>query len=368
MQQGGQRSAPGWRRRSSAALAALLLRRRRESTTAGDSETAGAAGTSPQVDLTDAIRAIALRKSLSPEEKSRAIQALYSQQHAVSGSSSMKRGSETTEGTADSASLEDDDDQIDAPMGLNTCGHYVRGCSIVATCCGKIYPCRICHDENEDHRINRCLTKTMICRECGLKQKVAEHCRNARCDWNSTFYFCKICRLWNDDESLDIFHCKDCGLCRIGHEDEYTHCPTCALCLPNDVFGDHKCVDSQTDCLICGESMQDSRKHVALLRCGHALHMTCEIEAQRKGLRACPLCRKSFIDPNDMNVEPFREQLIRQPMPPDYRGFTAKISCNDCNEDTEAPFHFLGHICGNCNSPNTILLARYRNDEDEEEN
>ena len=35
------------------------------------------------------------------------------------------------------------------------CAHYPKGCQIFAPCCGKIYPCRLCHDEGEEHKIDR---------------------------------------------------------------------------------------------------------------------------------------------------------------------------------------------------------------------
>jgi hypothetical protein len=35
------------------------------------------------------------------------------------------------------------------------CSHYPRGCKVRAPCCGKFFVCRLCHDENEKHKIDR---------------------------------------------------------------------------------------------------------------------------------------------------------------------------------------------------------------------
>lgn len=42
-----------------------------------------------------------------------------------------------------------------APAARRGCEHYERQCSIVAPCCGRGYPCRLCHDANEDHKVDR---------------------------------------------------------------------------------------------------------------------------------------------------------------------------------------------------------------------
>eukprot|EP00009_Paramoeba_aestuarina_P017419 CAMPEP_0201526568 /NCGR_PEP_ID=MMETSP0161_2-20130828/32190_1 /ASSEMBLY_ACC=CAM_ASM_000251 /TAXON_ID=180227 /ORGANISM="Neoparamoeba aestuarina, Strain SoJaBio B1-5/56/2" /LENGTH=132 /DNA_ID=CAMNT_0047927009 /DNA_START=180 /DNA_END=575 /DNA_ORIENTATION=+ len=35
------------------------------------------------------------------------------------------------------------------------CAHYPRGAQIFAPCCGKIFPCRVCHDKAMNHQIDR---------------------------------------------------------------------------------------------------------------------------------------------------------------------------------------------------------------------
>lgn len=45
-------------------------------------------------------------------------------------------------------------------------------------CCNKVYVCRYCHDENEQHYFNRKSVTELICTECDKRQKVQEVCEN----------------------------------------------------------------------------------------------------------------------------------------------------------------------------------------------
>eukprot|EP00729_Bicosta_minor_P023641 gene23641-18474_t len=40
--------------------------------------------------------------------------------------------------------------KMDCKMG---CDHYERGCQLLAPCCKKYYPCRRCHDDASDERM-----------------------------------------------------------------------------------------------------------------------------------------------------------------------------------------------------------------------
>lgn len=41
-----------------------------------------------------------------------------------------------------------------------------------AACCGKVYACRVCHDEAEDHKMDRKQVETVQCRNCNELQEV----------------------------------------------------------------------------------------------------------------------------------------------------------------------------------------------------
>ena len=41
-------------------------------------------------------------------------------------------------------------------------------------CCGKEYPCRLCHDESECHKIDRHTITEIKCRKCYFTQPVSD--------------------------------------------------------------------------------------------------------------------------------------------------------------------------------------------------
>ena len=60
------------------------------------------------------------------------------------------------------------------------CVHYRRKARLVAPCCGKVYPCRFCHDEVEDHELDRKTVREVVCIACGNRQGILQSCTN--CD------------------------------------------------------------------------------------------------------------------------------------------------------------------------------------------
>lgn len=47
-----------------------------------------------------------------------------------------------------------------------------RAVPLQAPCCGKLYPCRLCHDGVEEHRLDRFRVAEVQCARCRLLQKV----------------------------------------------------------------------------------------------------------------------------------------------------------------------------------------------------
>lgn len=47
-----------------------------------------------------------------------------------------------------------------------------RAVPLQAPCCGKLYPCRLCHDGAEEHRLDRFRVAEVQCTRCRLLQKV----------------------------------------------------------------------------------------------------------------------------------------------------------------------------------------------------
>jgi uncharacterized CHY-type Zn-finger protein len=109
----------------------------------------------------------------------------------------------------------------DRPFG---CSHYKRNVKLQCSACNQWYTCRFCHDQTEDHCMNRPATKNMLCMYCGTAQRAAQDCKF--CGESAAWYFCKICKLWDDDTSKSIYHCNGCGICRRGEGlgKDFFHC------------------------------------------------------------------------------------------------------------------------------------------------
>lgn len=104
------------------------------------------------------------------------------------------------------------------------CPHYKRNIKLQCSSCERWYTCRFCHDEKEDHSLNRRETKNMLCMFCGFAQPAAEAC--AQCGERAAWYYCSVCKLWDDDSRKSIYHCDDCGICRVGQGlgKDFYHC------------------------------------------------------------------------------------------------------------------------------------------------
>ena len=124
-------------------------------------------------------------------------------------------------------------DSIDDPMNQEEqndsspppgCVHYKRNVKLQCSACHRWYTCRFCHDAVEDHSLNRRDTKNMLCMLCGCAQPAAEECKD--CGVRGAWYYCGICKLWDDDPLKSIYHCNDCGICRIGQGlgKDFYHC------------------------------------------------------------------------------------------------------------------------------------------------
>ncbi|KAH0822297.1 hypothetical protein GEV33_000494 [Tenebrio molitor] len=169
------------------------------------------------------------------------------------------------------------------------CSHYIRKCKLVTPCCDKVYICRCCHDENEEHTVNRRAVTELICACCGLRQPVRATC--VICQTRFGKYTCLECNLF-DNEDKSQFHCYDCGLCRIGGANNYFHCRKCNTCLALRLIDNHKCVEnaSRTNCPVCVEDLHTSRTPCYVPKCGHFLHENCCQELLKKGHPLCPIC------------------------------------------------------------------------------
>ncbi|KAI4167918.1 MAG: hypothetical protein LQ343_006788 [Gyalolechia ehrenbergii] len=239
------------------------------------------------------------------------------------------------------------------PLG---CPHYKRNIKLQCSACYRWYTCRFCHDEVEDHSLNRRETKNMLCMLCGCAQSASEEC--SRCGERSARYYCSVCKLWDDDPGKSIYHCNDCGICRIGQGlgKDFYHCKTCCVCLSIGIRETHRCIERSTDCdcPICGEYMFTSPQTVVFMGCGHSIHHRCYYEHMKRSYR-CPICSRSIIN-MEMQFRHLERAIESQPMPPEFQDTKAWVYCNDCNVKSSVKYHWLGLKCGVCDSYNTAQL------------
>lgn len=233
----------------------------------------------------------------------------------------------------------------------STCPHYIRRCALLAPCCNKFYPCRLCHDDVEDHNLDRKKVQEIKCIQCQSSQATASHCKE--CGIKFGRYFCGICRLFDDHEKGQ-FHCDGCGICRIGGKDNFFHCNRCDMCLGIQLKDSHKCIErsSRSDCPICYEDIHTSRIPAHVPPCGHLLHSTCFSKYLETGGYACPICNRSMVDMTRA-WRMLDNEISMTPMPEEYNNFYVKILCRDCHKESRVRFHVVGLKCMECGSYNT---------------
>uniref|UniRef100_A0A8C2H882 Ring finger and CHY zinc finger domain containing 1 n=1 Tax=Cyprinus carpio TaxID=7962 RepID=A0A8C2H882_CYPCA len=208
------------------------------------------------------------------------------------------------------------------------CEHYVRSCLLKAPCCGKFYVCRLCHDGEENHQMDRFKVREVKCAACNTIQEAQQICKE--CEVKFGEYYCDICHLFDKDKKQ--YHCQPCGICRIGPREKYFHCTKCNLCLATDLKDNHKCVENV------------SRQNCPVF-------FDCFMCLSRSAYR-CPLCMHSAFNMKEFWEERDKE-IAQTPMPSEYQDTTVKIICNDCQTRCTVSFHVLGMKCSSCGSYNT---------------
>jgi RING finger/CHY zinc finger protein 1 len=233
---------------------------------------------------------------------------------------------------------------------MNSCEHYIRNCKFVSPCCGKIYTCRFCHNENESHEINRFEVKEIVCSKCNHQQEVSNQCTN--CGIEFAKYFCKTCNFFDDRAEKGYYHCDKCGICRVGENRKFVHCDICNSCVIDDKG--HICRKDafRTPCPVCLEDLFISTRGSYILACGHPIHIDCLNECIKNNKRNCSLCRKSIYSAEDL--QKINQYIDAQIMLfPFSEEISYNIKCNDCSFNGEAKFHPYGMKCGGCGGYNT---------------
>ncbi|KAJ8548283.1 hypothetical protein K7X08_030752 [Anisodus acutangulus] len=306
-----------------------------------------------QNELESEIRKVSRDSSLDPRRKAYLIQNLMTSRWIAAQQESEARSVETSNGQDQigcSPSFRDPDKQV---FG---CEHYKRNCKLRATCCGKLFPCRFCHDKVSDHSMERKATTEMMCMNCLKVQPVGPVCTTPSCNGLSMAkYYCSSCKFFDDERT--VYHCPFCNLCRLGQGlgVDFFHCMTCNCCLGMKLV-DHKCREKglETNCPICCDFLFTSSETVRALPCGHFMHSAC-FQAYACTHYICPICSKSM---GDMSVYfGMLDALMgSEVLPEEFRNRCQDILCNDCGKRGAAPFHWLYHKCASCGSYNTRVI------------
>ncbi|WEW55645.1 hypothetical protein PRK78_001077 [Emydomyces testavorans] len=113
------------------------------------------------------------------------------------------------------------DGEVQQELG---CQHYKRNVKLQCYTCKRWHTCRFCHDDVEDHTLNRHKTENMLCMVCQTPQQASHWCKS--CGTQAACYYCGLCKLWDNDPSKSIYHCHDCGICRRGQGlgKDFFHC------------------------------------------------------------------------------------------------------------------------------------------------
>ena len=237
------------------------------------------------------------------------------------------------------------------------CNHYKNlKLEIYAECCNKFYDCRFCHNENEDHEIDRYKICKIRCKECNKIQDKSNKC--IECSIKFSENYCNKCNLWSDKKH--IYHCDKCKICRVGLQEDMYHCENCNICFPLKTKNFHKCSKInciENSCPVCLENLNDNQKSIIIMKCKHPIHLECYKELINNNNSKCPLCKKMFLD--DENLKNYwihiENNINNQSMPNDYKK-KIEIYCYECEKKTVTDFHFLGLKCVNCGGYNTIEI------------
>lgn len=238
------------------------------------------------------------------------------------------------------------------------CVHYERKCDIVAPCCGRVFGCRVCHDEMSPNcgPMDRFAIEEVVCRVCNTRQgSKTNSC--IKCGVAFAEYHCPKCNIWMALAKRP-FHCDQCGFCRVGGREKFRHCAKCCMCISATVYDTHSCMADKykNNCPVCREDMFSSRQSPQDLPCGHAIHAHCFRNLAGFDYR-CPICKKTVVSRASMSAAwtARARDIEMQPLPPDLAR-VVNIICNDCEvKSKDCSWHFLGVQCPACASFNTVV-------------
>ena len=88
------------------------------------------------------------------------------------------------------------------------------------------------------------------------------------------------------------------------------------------------------------------------MACGHVIHGKCLDELLKNNRISCPLCRKSMIDGDALQIIIRKTDYLIE-LNPIESSILTKIKCNDCDFNDKVIYHPIGLKCGGCGGYNT---------------
>ena len=99
--------------------------------------------------------------------------------------------------------------------------------------------------------------------------------------------------------------------------------------------------------------MFNSQDTTQIFKCGHGMHTECFAEYIKTNYK-CLKCSKSLANMSEY-FKLLDKEIEINVMPDEYIKII-NIRCNDCENQSETDFHFIGLKCGICNSYNTYQI------------
>ena len=241
----------------------------------------------------------------------------------------------------------------------------------------KPFCCRTCiSNENKCEKKNKNNEKkikvskvNILCKKCNT---INNH-SNKKCKSCSSIFYKTYCSKCDKYRNFDMFHCNHRNVCLKGKKEDYKYCNNCKEWLRNDIYENHKCLDTSNDnCAICCEKL--CIKPRVKLNCGHVLHKECYLKLL-KNIKSnstnelvlnklrCPICKATLCTANNKDKEAIKnlyykinETKIKNPIvmylnKNNKRLRTIRCLCNDCSNNFECEPGFLNRCkCGSFNT------------------
>lgn len=232
----------------------------------------------------------------------------------------------------------------------------------------KPYCCRTCINNENNNKI-KVGDINILCKKCNTINKNS----NKKCKKCSSIFYKTYCSKCDKYRNVDMFHCDHKNVCFKGKKENFKYCNGCKEWWRNDIYENHKCLDtSNDDCSICCEKLKIKPK--VKLVCGHVLHKECylklleNIKSYSKtdfliNRLRCPICKATLCTADTKDKEAIKNMYAKmnsiQNNNPlaiylnknNKRLRSIRCLCNDCSNHFECEPNVLNRC--NCGSFNT---------------